>query len=150
MLAGTGCSQKLVEVREVEAVFVHAADGGEGGGKGGLPLAEDGEVHGQVAEGNAACDRIQHNPAVGPVERQGTQADPYRNPSHCGALSNPGLPDTVDKKCPDTAAAAWGQAGKEFDFLGRSLPAPAALPGKFGCRVSGERHLNRRKASPAN
>ena len=63
-----GLLEVLVEVRQVEVVLVHPADGAEHRREGGLPLLEHEQVHRHVAEAEAAHGGGDRDPGVGAVE----------------------------------------------------------------------------------
>ena len=63
----------LVEVREVEVVFVHAPYRREAGRHGRLALAKEGDVHGHLAERDRPDHRGMSDPGVGTIEGGGPE-----------------------------------------------------------------------------
>ena len=63
--------QEIIERREVEVVLVHAAHGREYRSHRGLPLAEQHQVHGHAADGDAAAHGRDGDPGVRGIQRRG-------------------------------------------------------------------------------
>ena len=62
--------QVFVQVGEVQVVLVHAPDRRQHGTDRCLPLLEDQQVHGHVAQRDGPLDGGDHDPGVGAVERR--------------------------------------------------------------------------------
>ena len=60
--------EQLVQVRQVQVVLVHAADGGQGGRQRRLALLEDEDVHGHVAQADVRGRGLEDDPGVDRVE----------------------------------------------------------------------------------
>ncbi|MNR11152.1 hypothetical protein D3C85_1274400 [compost metagenome] len=65
--------QVFIKTRQIEAILIKTTDGAETVAHRRLPLLEQHQVHGHLAEADVAMDGIDHHPGIRQIKRSGTQ-----------------------------------------------------------------------------
>mmetsp|Transcript_38976 Transcript_38976/g.83897 ORF Transcript_38976/g.83897 Transcript_38976/m.83897 type:complete len:428 (+) Transcript_38976:123-1406(+) len=142
--------QEFVEIRQVQVVRVHSADGAKDGGEGLLTLLEDQQIHGHISQADLLPHRRQRHPGEGRVEPGG--ADEFQEET-VGALAQGQIGGVLEEGIKDAAVTFQkprAQPKKLHLFGGRVhghdpfqvdlLPKSGGLPSRQLKGVAGELH----------